>query len=91
MEVLKAAAKSDVEGEAAENGGPNMSPGRRREAPYSKSEAEQPESSLTEVRMPSNTKGKWCIQLLVPVAQALDISLSLRVRCCRSIIPLLCG
>ena len=44
-----------------------------------------------DVLMPKRTKGKWSIQVPEPEEVALAISLSLRVLCCLSMMPLLCG
>ena len=90
MEARKERAKSEAEG-GGEAESTSMSPGRRREAPYRRSEGAQAESSLTEVLKPNKTKGRCSIQLEDLVAQAREMSLSFKVRCWRSMRPLLCG
>ena len=74
-------AKSEARGTGKAGSVASMSPGSRREAPYSRSEAEQAEPSRTDVRMPRSTKGKCSIQLEELVAQARDISRFFNVRC----------
>ena len=88
MEARKERAKSDAEG-TTEAGLVNMSPGSRKGAPYRRSEAEQSKSSRMEVLMPKSTNGRCSIQLEEPEAQALEMRRSLRIRCCRSMRPLL--